>query len=207
MAEAAERRPKAGRELDRIVNFSDAIFAIAITILVLDIRLPDNLSPTELPVQVLGLGPNYLSYLISFLVLAVYWQAHHRVFKPITGYDGTLVWLNILFLMAVAFLPFPTSLLGEYGREQVSVVIYAANAAVASLLLVTISWYATSGHRLVAPDLVDDEAERKQRAQGLAVPVVFVLSIGISFFSPRAAMYSWLLLSVTDPLIRRVWPR
>jgi hypothetical protein len=87
------------------------------------------------------------------------------------------------------------------------VVIYAANAAVASLLLVTISWYATSGHRLVAPDLVDDEAERKQRAQGLAVPVVFVLSIGISFFSPRAAMYSWLLLSVTDPLIRRVWSR
>jgi uncharacterized membrane protein len=207
MAEAAERRPKAGRELDRIVNFSDAIFAIAITILVLDIRLPDNLSPTELPVQVLGLGPKYLSYLISFLVLAVYWQAHHRVFKPITGYDGTLVWLNILFLMAVAFLPFPTSLLGEYGREQVSVVIYAANAAVASLLLVTISWYATSGHRLVAPALVDDEAERKQRAQGLAVPVVFVLSIGISFFSPRAAMYSWLLLSVTDPLIRRVWSR
>jgi uncharacterized membrane protein len=207
MAEAAERRPKAGRELDRIVNFSDAIFAIAITILVLDIRLPDNLSPTELPVQVLGLGPKYLSYLISFLVLAVYWQAHHRVFKPIAGYDGTLVWLNILFLMAVAFLPFPTSLLGEYGREQVSVVIYAANAAVASLLLVTISWYATSGHRLVAPDLVDDEAERKQRAQGLAVPVVFVLSIGISFFSPRAAMYSWLLLSVTDPLIRRVWSR
>jgi uncharacterized membrane protein len=207
MAEAAERRPKAGRELDRIVFFSDAVFAIAITILVLDIRVPDGLSPTELPVQVLDLGPNYLSYVISFLVLAVYWQAHHRVFKPITGYDGTLVWLNFLFLMAVAFLPFPTSLLGEYSREQVSVVIYAANAAVASLLLVTISWYATSGHRLVAPDLVDDEAERKQRMQGLAVPVVFVLSIGISFFSPRAAMYSWLLLSVTDPIIRWVWSR
>jgi uncharacterized membrane protein len=207
MAETAERRPKAGRELDRIVNLSDGVFAIAITILVLDIRLPDGLSPTELPAQVLALGPKYLSYVISFLVLTVYWQAHHRVFKPITGYDRTLVWLNFLFLMAVAFLPFPTSLLGEYSREQVSVVIYAANAAVASLLLVTISWYATSGHRLVAPDLVDDEAERKQRMQGLAVPVVFVLSIGISFFSPRAAMYSWLLLSVTDPIIRWVWPR
>jgi uncharacterized membrane protein len=207
MAETAERRPKAGRELDRIVNLSDGVFAIAITILVLDIRLPDGLSPTELPAQVLALGLKYLSYVISFLVLTVYWQAHHRVFKPITGYDRTLVWLNFLFLMAVAFLPFPTSLLGEYSREQVSVVIYAANAAVASLLLVTISWYATSGHRLLAPDLVDDEAERKQRMQGLAVPVVFVLSIGISFFSPRAAMYSWLLLSVTDPIIRWVWPR
>jgi uncharacterized membrane protein len=128
MTEATEGRPEAGRELDRIVFFSDAVFAIAITILVLDIRVPDGLSPAELPAEVLGLWPKYLSYVVSFLVLAIYWQAHHRVFRPIRGYDGTLVWLNFLFLMAVAFLPFPTSLLGEYGREQVSVVIYAANA-------------------------------------------------------------------------------
>jgi uncharacterized membrane protein len=76
----------------------------------------------ELPAQILGLGPKYLSCVISFLVLAVYWQAHHRVFRPFRSYDGTLVWLNFLFLMAVAFLPFPTSLLGEYSGEQVSVV-------------------------------------------------------------------------------------
>jgi uncharacterized membrane protein len=151
MAQAAESRPEAGRELDRMVFFSEAVFAIAITILVLDIRLPDVLSPAELPARVLALSPKYLSYVISFLVLAVYWQAHHRVFRPIRGYDGTLVWLNFLFLMAVAFLPFPTSLLGEYSGEQVSVVIYAANAAVASLLLSAISWYAAKGHRLVPP--------------------------------------------------------
>jgi uncharacterized membrane protein len=204
MAEA--RTPQAGRDLDRIVFFSDAVFAIAITILVLDIRVPEGLSPAELPAQLLDLVPRYVSYVISFLVLAIYWQAHHRVFKPITGYDGTLVWLNVLFLMAVAFLPFPTSLLGEYSEEQVSVVIYAFNAAVASLLLVAISWYATSNHRLVGPDL-DDEENRIRRVQGLAVPVVFLLSIGVSFFSPIAAMYSWLLLSVTDPLLRRLWSR
>jgi uncharacterized membrane protein len=201
MAQAAESRPEAGRELDRMVFFSEAVFAIAITILVLDIRLPDVLSPAELPARVLALSPKYLSYVISFLVLAVYWQAHHRVFRPIRGYDGTLVWLNFLFLMAVAFLPFPTSLLGEYSGEQVSVVIYAANAAVASLLLSAISWYAAKGHRLVPPEL-DEEEGRLRRLQGLAVPVVFLLSIGISFFSPMAAMYSWLLLAVTDPIIR-----
>jgi uncharacterized membrane protein len=139
-------------------------------------------------------------------VLAVYWQAHHRVFRPIRGYDGTLVWLNFLFLMAVAFLPFPTSLLGEYSGEQVSVVIYAANAAVASLLLSAISWYAAKGHRLVPPEL-DEEENRLRRLQGLAVPVVFLLSIGISFFSPMAAMYSWPLLAVTDPIIRWVSSR
>jgi uncharacterized membrane protein len=86
MTEAAESKREAGRELDRIVLFSDAVFAIAITILVLDIRVPDGLSPTELPAQVLSLGPKYLSYMISFLVLAVYWQAHHRVFRAITGH-------------------------------------------------------------------------------------------------------------------------
>jgi uncharacterized membrane protein len=201
---------EAGRELDRIVNFSDAVFAIVITLLVLDIRvpnIPEGLVSQELPGRILALGPKFLSYVISFLVIAIYWQVHHRVFRPIRRYDRTLLWLNFLFLMAISFLPFPTSLLGEYSEEQLSVVIYASNAAIASLLLVSISWYAAAEHRLVSPDLVDDEAERQQRVQGLAVPVVFLLSIGISFFSPRAAMYSWLLLSVTDPIIRRVWSR
>jgi uncharacterized membrane protein len=206
MAESAESRPEAGKDRDRIVNFSDGVFAIAITILILDIGVPDGLSPSEVPAQVLGLWPKYVSYLISFLVLAIYWQVHHRVFRPIERYDRTLVWLNFLFLMAIVFLPFPTSLLGEYAGEQVSVVFYAADGAVASLLLVAISWYATGGHRLVAPGL-DAERERIQHLQGLAVPVVFLLSIGISFFSPMVAMYSWALLSVTDPLVRRLWSR
>ncbi len=77
----------------------------------------------------------------------------------------------------------------------------------ASLLLVSISWYATSGHRLVAPESVDDEVERLQRMQALAVPAVFLLSTGISFLSPTAAMYSWLLLAITDSIIRRVGSR
>ena len=199
----------AGRELERVVFFSDAVFAIAITILVLDIRVPEippGLVSRELPGRILDLGPKFLSYVISFLVLAVYWQAHHRVFRPIRGYDRTLLWLNFLFLMTVAFLPFPTSLLGEYGEEQISVVFYAANAALASLLLVAISWYATAGHRLVDPDL-DSEALRQRRVRGLAVPAVFLLSIAVSFFSPRATMYSWLLLFAVDPILRKVRSR
>jgi uncharacterized membrane protein len=108
--------------------------------------------------------------------------------------------------MTVCFLPFPTSLLGEYSGEQVSVVIYVADAAAASLLLGAISSYAAREHRLVEPDL-DDEEEGLRRLQGLAVPVVFLLSIGVSLFSPMAAMYSSLLLSVTVPLVRRLWSR
>lgn len=203
MTEAARRRPATnGRDRDRIVNISDGVFAIVITLLILDIQVPEippDLVSRELPGQIATLGPKFLSYAITFLVIAVYWQAHHRIFGHITGYDRTLIWLNFLFLLAISFLPFPTSLLGEYSEEQISVVIYAANAAIASLLLASISWYATAGHRLVTPDL-DHVTTRQRRMQALAVPAVFILSIGISFFSPAAAMYSWMLLFTTGPI-------
>ena len=203
MAEAAERRPKAGRELDRIVNFSDAVFAIAITILVLDIRMPDGVSPAELPARVLALGPKYLSYVISFLVLAVYWQAHHGVFRPIRGYDGTLVWLNFLFLMAVAFLPFPTSLLGEYGNHQLPVAVYAATLAVGRLLLTAIQWYSVRHDRLL-DEAQDPATVRFLLIRGLTIPAIYLLTIVISFFSVQAATWSWVILIVVDSVILRI---
>jgi len=117
-----------------------------------------------------------------------------------------LTWMTFLFLMAIAFLPFPTLLLGEYRDQQISVIFYAADAAVASLLLVGISWYARSGHRLV-PEDIDEEQARLRTAQGLAVPVVFLVSIIISIWSPEIALYSWLLLVVSDPLVGWAWRR
>lgn len=203
------RQTQTGRELDRIVNFSDGVFAIVITLLILTIQAPEippGSAAQELPGRLLDLAPKFLSYVISFLVVAVYWMAHHRVFRPIRDYDRTLLWLNFVFLMAISFLPFPTSLLGEYGDQQLPVVIYAANVSAASLLLTAISWYAANRGHLTASGL--DEADaRHGRVQGLAVPAVFLISIAVSFFSVSAAMYSWLLLLVAGPIIRRVWPR
>ena len=109
--------------------------------------------------------------------------------------------------MAISFLPFPTSLLGEYSGEQLSVAIYAANAATASLLLVSISLVGDLGAPPRGPRLGRRRGGEAPAQQALAVPAVFLLSIGISFFSPTAAMYSWLLLTITDPIIRRVGSR
>ncbi|MBV9452874.1 MAG: DUF1211 domain-containing protein [Rubrobacter sp.] len=195
------------RELDRLVFFSDAVFAIVITILVLDIQVP-AISPSavsrELPAQLIALEPKFFSYVLSFLVVAIYWQAHHKVFRPIVSYDGTLIWLNFLFLLAISFLPFPTSLLGEYAQEQISVVLYAADTAAASLMLAAISWYAARGHRLVSSDF-DDAQARLEVMKGLGPTVVFLLSIAVSFYSPSAATYTWLLLLVTDRVVRWIW--
>ena len=197
------------RELERLIFFSDAVFAIVITILVLDIQvptIPSGAVSQELPAQLVALEPKFFSYVLSFLVVALYWQAHHEVFRPIISYDRTLVWMNFLFLLTLSFLPFPTSLLGEYAQEQISVVLYAADTALASLILTTISWYAARGHRLVSPDF-DDAQARLERAQGLVVSVVFLLSIGVSFYSPNVATYTWLLLVVSDRIVQWIWSR
>jgi uncharacterized membrane protein len=192
--------------LDRLMALTDGVFAIAITILVLDLRVPADIAPRELSAQITDLVPEFISYAISFAVIAIYWQAQREVFDDIERNDAVLTWLTFAFLMAIAFLPFPTLLIGEFFTKQISVVFYAADAAVASLLLVGISWYARRGHRLV-PEDVDDERGRLRTAQGLAVPVVFLASIAVSFWSPRVALYSWLLLAVTDPAVAWAWRR
>ena len=192
--------------MERLLTLADGVFAIAITILVLDIRVPPDLAVGELSAHVADLIPEFISYAISFAVIAIYWQAQHEVFEDIERYDGVLTWMTFAFLMAIAFLPFPTLLIGEFVDQQISVVFYAADAAVASLLLVGISWYARHGHRLV-PEDVDDERGRLRTAQGLAVPVVFLASIVISFWSPKLALYSWLLLAATDSAVAWAWRR
>ena len=110
MTVAGDRRRQAGRDRDRIVNLSDAVFAIAMTLLVLDLRVPDlpeGLVDSELPAALLSLWPKYLGYVLSFVVIGTFWVIHHSIFRSIRRYDRTLLWLNFLFLMFVAFVPFP----------------------------------------------------------------------------------------------------
>ncbi len=209
MADSQEQKIEGGRELDRIVFFSDAVFAIAITLLVLNIEVPDippDLVSEELPGRLLDLWPKLLSYVISFLVILMFWTAHHSIFRPIKSYDRGLIWLNSLFLMFIAFLPFPTALLGEYGDQQLVVVIYAGSFAITRLLLTAVSWYSTSGHRLV-DDRLDMGTIRAFRVRGLAIPLVLLISIVVSFFSVEAAVYSWLLLFGVDFVLLRILRR
>jgi uncharacterized membrane protein len=102
-----------GRDRDRIVNLSDGVFAIALTLLVLNIRvpnIPETLVATELPTALLSLWPKYLGYFLSFVVIGTFWLIHHSIFSSIGAYERVLLLLNFLFLMFVAFVPFPTLL-------------------------------------------------------------------------------------------------
>src|SRR5690606_5136917 len=113
-----------GKGTERLEFFSDAVFAIAMTLLVIDIAVPD-VSPEKLDGALLDLLPKIFAYALSFAVIAVNWRAHFRRFRMITGYDRRLLSLNLLLLFFIAFLPFPTSLLSEYGGVTSAVVLYA----------------------------------------------------------------------------------
>src|SRR5215211_2504615 len=199
-------RPREGeteRDRDRIVNLSDGVFAIAITLLILDIRVPEiseNLVSRQLPEALLSLWPKYLGYILSFVGISAFWLIHHSIFRPIRDYDRTLLYLNFLFLMVVAFVPFPTSLLGEYGNHQLPVAIYAATLAVGRLLLTAIYWHSMRNDRLL-DEPQDPVTARFFLIRGLALPAIFLLSIAISFFSVGVAILTWFVMLAVDAAV------
>ena len=189
--------------LERLVFFSDAVFAIAITLLALEIRLPATeqvMSEAMLRRALADLWPKYLSYVVSFLVIGAFWLGHHRKFRLIERYDRRLLWLNLLMLMTVAFIPFPTSVISEYGNTT-GTIFYAASMAVSGLMLVALWSYASHHNRLVNPHL-DRRQRRLETWRTLMVPAIFLLSIGIALFNDDLAKFSWILIAPASLLLR-----
>ncbi len=203
---ASERRSiESGTDIERTVYFSDAVFAIAITLLALDLqvpRVPENLAAVELPIALLELWPKFVGFLISFWIIASYWLAHHRIFHRIGAYDRGMLLINLLFLMWVVLLPFSSSLIGEYEHSRLASIIYAAHNIAASSTLSWLWWYASKDGRLVKPNL-DARQVRYHKLRALFLPSIFLSSIGLSFVSVELARLSWLLAFVATPILRR----
>ncbi len=137
-----------GVTVGRIMSFSDGIFAVAITLLILNIDIPaipkDQVS-RELGPALRGLAPHFRSFVISFLVIGVYWMAHHGVFRHIRRSDRTFLWANLLFMMSIVLLPFSTNLLSAYGEDRLAVMFYAGNLTMTGSLMALMWWYASRG--------------------------------------------------------------
>ncbi|MCB1488754.1 MAG: DUF1211 domain-containing protein [Bauldia sp.] len=190
------------RAIDRLGAFTDGVLAIVITLLVLDIALPadaETATESQLAAALLAIWPKYLSYVISFLVIANFWMLHTSKFRALKTINATFVWLNILFLMVVGFIPFTTSVLSDSGGT-VATTLYAATMAVASALLALMGFYAE------ARGLVDKPVASQDRVKhiilSLAATAIFLASIVIAQFSAAAAQYSWALLFVIVAFVR-----
>ncbi len=192
---------------DRVVNFSDAIFAFAATLLVLKIDLPaaqQVLAPDQLPAILAHLWPQYFSNFITFLVIGYYWLNHHSIFGLLKKFDATIVWLNLLFLVFLSFLPFPVDLYGDYPQLPWVVVFYSASLAIVGYLLAGLWWYAASRHRLVSPNLSERQI-RYYFARNLIAPIFFTLSIPLVYFHPLIAQLSWLFVIVGIIVINNIF--
>jgi uncharacterized membrane protein len=187
--------------LGRILTLSDGVFAIAILLLLLDIKLPAGTSTTELAAALRSLWPNHLAFFISFVVIGLYWTAHVRTFREIVRYDWGLMWLNLLYLFFIVIIPFSTSVLATH-FVKLSVVIYAATIAAGGYANTIVRIYSGRGHRLIS-SMFGDIYVRNRIRLSLIAPIGFTVSIGIAFVNPFAAQYFWIAMLIVHIVYQR----
>jgi uncharacterized membrane protein len=193
--------------VDRLLTLSDGVVAIALTLLVLQLRVPaagqvaDPNSAAALAEQLGRGGSQLISYAISFYVIAQFWLAHQRVFRQIAGHREGLAWWNFAFLFTITVMPFTSALLGAYSENPLAVDIFALNLLLASLATqATIIFAHRSG---LLTDQTDPQARRAGQIRAGTVAVVMAISIGVAWLNTDAAKYCWLLIAVAPAAAER----
>ncbi|WP_327321558.1 TMEM175 family protein [Streptomyces sp. NBC_01210] len=177
----------------RLLALSDGVFAIAMTLLALDITLPAGLDPAGFAHALGDAMPNVWAYALSFLVISAFWRGHHQIFRYTREVDGTVIRLGLLSLGLVALMPFPTTLLAEYGDLSQSVAVYSGAVAAmgaTQLALAVAVWKRPWLGSAALPDPV----ARNDVADLASTVLVFAVAVPLAFVSPAGAKLWWLVL-------------
>ena len=182
----------------RMEAFSDGVFAIAITLLILEISVPET-AFEDLWSGIAHQWPSYLAYVTSFLTIGGIWAAHHGIFRRLAYANQRLMLLNLLLLMAVSFLPFPTKLMAEAihneGAARTAVIFYGGTLLVISLLLSALWGSVTLDRRVLQPDVSDDEIKAISLATTPNIGL-YIAMIALAVFAPRVAIFGYLVVAV-----------
>jgi uncharacterized membrane protein len=182
----------------RLEAFSDGVFAIAITLLIIEVRVPDS-HAGDLARDLANQWPSYAAFVVSFAIIGIIWVNHHDIFERIVTVDRPLLFLNLLLLLTVAFLPFPTALLGDYIREgdnaHIAAAIYGANMTLIGLAFIAMWTYLVRVPTLLTPKVGVEGARRARRA-AIIGPVVYALTIPLAFVSPVACLLAYAALAL-----------
>lgn len=181
---------------ERILSFSDGVFAIAITLMVLSLSVPvliGSSSGPDLPARLIAEWPAFLGYFISFMVIGTWWTVHHRYFQYLTGFNLPLLWLNLLFLLCITLIPFLTNLIVIYHESVFAISLYASFQALAAFLIFIIWKYSTDQYRFVNPS-INPGFVRYLSFRGIITIFSFLISIPIAIISPTAAQISWAII-------------
>lgn len=193
--ESAEKR-----ETGRVEAFSDGVFAIAITLLILDVKVPshETLGDKSLLIALLEQWPSYLAYVLSFAIIGIMWINHHRLFNHIIRIDHSLLVFNSLLLLSITFLPFPTSLLAEYigePGEHTAALVYSGSSIAIALFFNVLWRYASYHNRLISrrSSTKAVQAISRQYAYG---PLLYSITFVLAFFSVGASMAASIALAL-----------
>jgi|SRR5437588_9763627 len=196
-------------ETGRIEAFSDGVFAIAITLLILEIKVPAQVGAGNLAKVLLHEWPSFLAFLASFFTIGVMWMNHHRLFTLIDAADDTLLGLNLLLLLGITWIPFPTALLAAHlkisGNDRVAALVYSTSFFMMAIVFQVLWWYATHTPGVIPPEK-EEEAARitKQYRWG---PVFYLIAILIALASGTAVLIWSALLAIYFAMPPRVFRR
>ena len=176
----------------------DGIFAVALTLLVLDIRLPEGIVVTtdaDLLGQLITLERHFVIYVVSFIVIGMYWINHHIQFHFVARVNRRLIWLNLGYLLLVSFLPFATDLIGDHERLILPCEIYGGTLIMLSSVAYLHMDYLARHPELAARDFTPDVALLVKRRIALFA-LVPIISMAAAFFSTRISVYAYVLLGM-----------
>jgi uncharacterized membrane protein len=172
----------------RVEAFSDGVLAIVITLLVLDIKVPQAVPNNDAALwrAIAAQAPMMGAWVVSFFFVLVFWVTHHYFFALLEKVDRGLLWLNGMFLLAICFMPFPTALSGQYPASRPATVLLSMSMLVTAILFSAMRWYATFHAQLVAPKYMS--AARALFKRGLLAPLFYLISVGFAFVFPPVAI-------------------
>jgi TMEM175 potassium channel family protein len=208
---AAEVIPVPGLGKGRLETLADGIFATVMTVLALSLSVPlitAGSSPQSVPEVVMSEAPLALSYIFSFGILGVFWVAHHVMMHYIRRVNRSFLWINILFLLTLGFVPFTTALLGRHLENAIALTLYGGNVTGIGFALVSIWIYATNDRRLVDSDL-DERIVSAGTRRTMFGPILYAIGVGVSYVAPLVTLVIFAAVPVTyifPGLIDRWWP-
>jgi Predicted integral membrane protein len=182
----------------RLEAFSDGVIAIAITLLILEVKIP-KVADGKLGHALLDQWPSYAAYVLTFVFIGIMWINHHRIFEQIVRVDRGLMFINLMMRMGIAFLPFPTALLAEYAvdagtNSHVAAAVYSATMVFIGINFVGV-WIYLRGHReLLPPDFDAEIITLSIRRSGVG-PIIYALSIPLAFISSEACLVLYALVA------------
>jgi uncharacterized membrane protein len=182
----------------RLEAFSDGVFAVAITLLIFNVQVP-RVADVEVARALLDQWPSYASYAVSFLTIGIIWVNHHGLFHRVHRIDRNLLFLNLLLLMVVAFLPFPTSLLAGYilGHQAASIAaaVYGVTMLLLSLAFIATWGYVSFNHGFLATPVDPDSARARLPWFGLGL-FGYVLAITLAFVSAPLSLALYAIVAI-----------